>query len=103
MKLKSTLILALIAALPASNALALDGAELYQTKTCFSCHGKDAQTPILPIYPKLAGQNAEYAAAQMRDNKSGARANGQSAAMKGVMHLVSDEEIDAIAAWLATQ
>ena len=103
MKLKSTLLIALVAALPVSNALALDGAELYQTKTCFSCHGKDAKTPILPIYPKLAGQNAEYAAAQMRDIKSGARANGQSAAMKGVMHLVSDEEIDAIAAWLASQ
>ena len=103
MKLKSTLLIALVAALPASSALALDGAELYQTKTCFSCHGKDAKTPILPIYPKLAGQNADYAAAQMRDIKSGARANGQSAAMKGVMHLVSDEEIDAIAAWLSTQ
>ena len=103
MKLKSTLLISLVAALPVSNALALDGAELYQTKTCFSCHGKDAKTPILPIYPKLAGQNAEYAAAQMKDIKSGARANGQSAAMKGVMHLVSDEEIDAIAAWLATQ
>ena len=103
MKLKSTLMIALIAALPVSNALAMDGAELYQTKTCFSCHGKDAQTPILPIYPKLAGQNKDYAAAQMRDIKSGARANGQSAAMKGVMHLVSDEEIDAIAEWLSTQ
>lgn len=102
MKLKSTLLIALIAALPVSNALAMDGAELYQTKTCFSCHGKDAKTPILPIYPKLAGQNADYAAAQMKDIKSGARSNGQSVAMKGVMHLVSDEEIDAIAAWLAT-
>ena len=102
MKLKSTLLIALIATLPASNALALDGAELYQTKTCFSCHGKDAQTPILPIYPKLAGQNKEYAAAQMKDIKSGARSNGQSVAMKGVMHLVSDEEIDAIAEWLST-
>ena len=102
MKLKSTLLIVLISLFPVSNVLALDGAELYQTKTCFSCHGKDAQTPILPIYPKLAGQSKDYAAAQMRDIKSGARANGQSAAMKGVMHLVSDEEIDAIAEWLST-
>ena len=83
-------------------AMALDGAELYKTKTCFSCHGKDANTPIMPMYPKIAGQNAAYAAQQMKDIKSGARANGMSAAMKGVMHLVSDEEIDAIAEWLAT-
>ncbi|MCB1786166.1 MAG: c-type cytochrome [Chromatiaceae bacterium] len=88
--------------LAAGSAVALDGAELYQKKTCFSCHGKDAKTPILPMYPKLAGQNAAYAAQQMKDIKSGARANGQAAAMKGVMHLVSDEEIDAIAQWLST-
>jgi len=83
-------------------AAAADGAELYKTKTCFSCHGQDAKTPILPTYPKIAGQNAEYAVQQMKDIKSGARANGMSAAMKGVMHLVNDEEIKAIADWLAT-
>jgi cytochrome c len=84
------------------NAFAMDGAALYKTKTCFSCHGQDANTPILPIYPRLAGQNAEYALNQMKDIKSGARANGQTAAMKGVMHLVSDEEMKAIAEWLST-
>ena len=89
-------------ALAAGGALALDGGQLYMTKTCFSCHGKDAKTPIMPNYPKLAGQNAAYAAQQMKDIKSGARANGMTAAMKGVMHLVSDEEIDAIAQWLST-
>ena len=36
----------------------------------------------------------------MKDIKSGARNNGQTAAMKGVMHLVNDEEIKAIAIWL---
>ena len=104
MKLSSLLGAGLAATLllGAGSAAALDGAELYQKKTCFSCHGKDAKTPILPIYPKLAGQNAGYAAQQMKDIKSGARANGQTAAMKGVMHLVSDEEIDAIAQWLST-
>jgi len=79
-----------------------DGAALYQSKTCWSCHGKDAKTPLLPVYPKLAGQNKEYAAAQMKDIKSGARNNGQTAAMKGVMGLVNDAEIDAIAEWLAS-
>ena len=88
--------------LAGGHALALDGAKLYMTKTCFSCHGKDAKTPIMPLYPKLAGQNAAYAVQQMKDIKSGARANGMSAAMKGVMHLVTDEEIEAIAEWLST-
>ncbi|MEN8130197.1 MAG: cytochrome c [Pseudomonadota bacterium] len=87
----------------AANAFAADGAALFQSKTCWSCHGKDANTPIMPVYPKLAGQNADYAFNQMKDIKSGARNNGQTAAMKGVMGLVSDEEMRAIADWLATQ
>ena len=84
-------------------AAAADGAELFKTKTCWSCHGKDAKTPIMPVYPKLAGQNADYAFNQMKDIKSGARNNGQTAAMKGVMGLVSEEEMRAIADWLGSQ
>jgi len=83
-------------------AIAADGAELYKTKTCWSCHGKDAKTPLLPVYPRLAGQSADYAFNQMKDIKSGTRANGMSAAMKGVMGLVNEEEMRAIADWLAT-
>ncbi len=86
----------------AAPAFALDGAELYVKKTCVACHGKDAKTPILPTYPRLAGQNADYAFNQMKDIASGARANGQTAAMKGIMHLVSEEELRAIADWLTT-
>ena len=89
---------ALILTLP---ALAADGAKLYMEKTCVACHGKDAKTPLTPQYPKIAGQSAAYAEQQMKDIKSGARANGQSAAMKGVMHLVSDAEIKALADWLS--
>lgn len=79
----------------------LDGAKLYVERTCVACHGKDAKTPILPDYPRLAGQSAAYAEKQMHDIKSGARANGNAAAMKGVMHLVSDEEIKALSEYLS--
>jgi len=104
MKAKSILLAvgAACALLVTASAQAADGAELFQKKTCWSCHGKDAKTPVLPVYPKLAGQNAEYALNQMKDIKSGARANGQAAAMKGVMGLVNDDEMKAIADWLAT-
>ena len=81
---------------------AADGATLFKTKTCWSCHGKDAKSPIMPIYPRLAGQNADYLFNQMKDIKSGARNNGQTAAMKGVMGLVSDEEMRTLADWLST-
>jgi len=80
----------------------LDGAKLFTDKTCHSCHGKDASTPVVAGYPSIAGQAKEYLAQQIKDIKSGARNNGQTASMKGVMHLVSDAEIDAIAKYLST-
>jgi cytochrome c len=90
------------AALVASPAIAaLDGAKLYAEKTCNACHGPKGDKPLMPDYPKIAGQNAKYLEQQMKDIKSGARNNGQTAAMKGVMHLVNDEEIKAISEYLA--
>lgn len=81
---------------------AADGAALYQSKTCVACHGKDGKTPLLPSYPKIAGQNAAYVLQQMKDIKSGARNNSESAAMKGIMHLVSDEEMQTLADYVAS-
>lgn len=86
----------------AGSAAAADGEMLFKTKTCFTCHGADGKTPIMAGYPKIAGQDAAYSLQQMKDIKSGARANGMSAAMKGVMHLVTDEEMQAIAEYVAT-
>ena len=92
---------ALFFAFPAA-AQELDGPTLYAQRTCIACHGADAKTPILPEYPKTAGQNAAYALQQMKDIKSGARTNGQTAAMSGVMHLVTDAEMQVLADWLAS-
>ena len=90
-----------LAGLVAQSAIAADGAALYTSKGCMACHGAEGKAPIMPLYPKLNGQNKEYLAAQMKDIKSGARANGMSMAMKAMVANVSDEEIDAIAAYLA--
>lgn len=104
MKTTKLLVSAAFAALSlsVSTTVLADGAALYKSKTCWSCHGKDAKTPLMPAYPKLAGQNADYAYNQMKDIKSGKRNNGQTAAMKGVMGLVNDAEMREIANWLAT-
>jgi cytochrome c len=89
------------AAAPAEEAPVADGATLYKTRTCIACHGPDAKTPILPSYPKLAGQNADYAFQQMKDIKSGARNNGATAAMSGIMHLVTEAEMRVLADYVA--
>ena len=93
--------MALLLAALAAPAMAADGAKLYTEKTCNACHGPTGNKPLMPDYPKIAGQNAKYAERQMLDIKSGARANGNSAAMKGVMHLVNDEEIKALAEYIS--
>lgn len=98
MKLVMSLIAAAFVAVP---AIAADGAALYKDKTCNACHGPKGDKPLMPNYPKVSGQNAAYIEQQMKDIKSGARNNGQTAAMKGVMHLVNDDEIKALAEYLS--
>jgi cytochrome c len=98
----SPLLVALVLAASVSGAAqAADGAKLFAEKTCTACHGKDGNKPLMPDYPKIAGQNKAYIEKQMLDIKSGKRANGNSAAMKGVMVLVSDAEIKDLAEYVS--
>lgn len=101
--LKLSLVLATLLIALSSTAFATDetGADLYTSKTCNACHGADAKTPIQPTYPKLAGQNKEYAIQQMKDIKSGDRNNGQTILMKGIMANVSEDEMSKIAEYVA--
>lgn len=99
--IQSIFVLSLSSITLSTTVLADEGADLYMSKTCNVCHGADAKTPIMPIYPKIAGQSKEYITQQMTDIKSGARSNGQSAAMKGIMANVSTEEIDKIADYVS--
>ncbi|MEB8430634.1 cytochrome c [Cocleimonas sp. KMM 6892] len=84
------------------SVFAADGEALYASKGCLACHGADGKSPIAPAYPKVVGQSKEYTEQQMKDIKSGVRSNGQSAVMKGIMAAVTDEEIKAIAEFLAS-
>ena len=82
-------------------AVAADGAALYKEKTCIACHGPEGREPVMNSYPKLAGQNEQYLVSQMQIIKSGLRNNSHTVAMKNIMHLVSAEEMTAIAKWLS--
>ncbi len=103
--LKKHLLFTMAAVIVSAVAVALPAtadadAELFTAKTCNTCHGEDAKTPLMPEYPKIAGQSATYAANQMADIKSGARANGQAAVMQAIMAMVSDEEIETLAKYI---
>jgi len=88
-----------------SVASAASGKRLYMT--CAACHGKDGKTPLMPAYPKIAGQNKAYVLQQIKDIMTGARANGQSIAMKGVLVTpegeprFSDEDLDTLADYVS--
>ena len=56
MKLVMTLLAAAFIAAPA--IAAPYGAALYKDKTCNACHGPKGDKPLMPNYPKVAGQNA---------------------------------------------
>ena len=105
--MKTKLFLAAALSVMACGVVWADGAALYAEKTCIACHGKEGKKPLMGAYPKLAGQNAAYIEQQMKDIKTGARANGSSAAMKGIMvnaegdQLVSDNDIKEIAQYLS--
>jgi len=79
----------------------MDGKALYTAKNCHTCHGADGNTPIAPIYPKLAGQVEQYLTAQSIDIRDGKRTNGASMAMKALVATVTDDEFKAISKWLA--
>ncbi len=96
----SMLVAGLTVASP-GGAETLSGEELFNQRTCLTCHGKDGKTPILPAYPIIAGQSYEYIVQQMTDIKSGARSNANSASMRGVMHLVNDDEIKVLAEYVS--
>jgi cytochrome c553 len=55
----------------------------------------------LPAYPRLAGQRACYAAAQLRLWQQGGRARGPLAAIMGpIARRLSQADIEAVSAWM---
>jgi cytochrome c len=79
------------------------GAELYKAKNCHTCHGEDGTHPVTEDYPVIAGQPVKYLVRQMDDICDGRRNNGLSASMRAAVSNVTDEELHAIAEWLASR
>lgn len=73
--------------------------KLKAAEVCSACHGLDGNSEN-PIYPVIAGQHESYLRQSLRDYKSGGR---QNAIMKGFAGQLSDEDIDNLAAYFATQ
>lgn len=83
--------------------IALQGVKEKKIPACASCHGPGHE-PRYPVYPKLAGQYADYLELQLRLFKEKRRGGTE---FKNLMqlvanHLLSEEEMAAVARYYAT-
>ena len=67
--------------------------------TCIGCHGVNGNS-VVPSFPKLAGQSEAYLLKQLRDFKSGARAD---AMMAGMVAPLTDTDMANLSAYYAAQ
>ena len=67
---------------------------------CSACHGPNG-AGVPSQFPRLAGQFADYTAAQLRAFRSGERANDPNRMMRAVADKLSDREIAAVAEYIS--
>ena len=82
-------------ALAAAGAADQERAAAIVAERCSICHGKGGDSAS-PIYPRLAGQHAEYVARQLADFKSGKR---KSETMQPQAAPLTPEEMAALGAY----
>lgn len=96
---------------PATRADAASDAATKAATVCAACHGADGNS-FAPDWPKLAGQQAAYTAQQLKAYRCAAtgqpagctpRTSGNAALMIGMAAALTDTEIDALAAFYASQ
>lgn len=84
----------------ASTVSAAGDAAAGKTKSaaCAACHNADGNS-LVPTFPKLAGQHAEYITKQLADFQSGARTN---ATMSPMAAPLSEQDIADLAAYFSS-
>ena len=72
-----------------------------KTMACATCHGADLKG-VGPI-PGIAGRSPSYVVRQLYDLQQGTRAGAMSVLMKPTVEKLTGDDMNAIAAYLATQ
>lgn len=95
-------------AVPAPAQLAAPSAkvnELLVKGGCNSCHGANYSTPIMPTYPKIAGQHRDYLFVALKSYKTDGNATwGRSnPVMGGIAKQFSNAELKEIANYIGSQ
>ena len=96
--MKKLLLASLILTLP-TIAIAGDASKgKAKSAVCAACHGADGVS-VVPIYPNLKGQQEAYFVSSLKAYKSGLRQGGMSAIMKPQADMLSDEDMENLAAY----
>jgi cytochrome c553 len=89
-----------------ANAANVDkGQALVEKGNCASCHGAGLNAPIMPAYPKLAGQHPDYIYYALKAYKVGngnAQYGRNNAVMGSQVQAFSDADLHDIAAYVAS-
>ena len=67
---------------------------------CAACHGPNG-SGMPALYPRLAGQHADYTAAQIKAFRSNERANDGNQTMRMIAARMTDQEVAAVAQYAA--
>lgn len=88
-------------------ALAAEGGKLYKggnagsgVPACASCHGP-AGSGIPVQFPRLAGQHSKYVLTQLKNFRSGDRANDGGKMMEVIARKMTDQEMKAVAEYIS--
>ena len=96
-------------AAPFDEAKAAAGRELYKggnlqtgIPACQACHGPVGGGTAGIGYPQLGGQYVAYTLAQLKAFKDGTRINDDNELMRSIVEKLSDEDMDAVANYIAS-
>ncbi len=72
---------------------------------CINCHGErgKGKSASNSVFPVIGGQHKDYLVKQLKEFREGVRSNDPAGMMAGIARNLSDEEIDAVAEYLAAQ
>ncbi|MCG8016970.1 MAG: cytochrome c4 [Candidatus Thiodiazotropha sp. 'RUGA'] len=71
-----------------------------KSATCAGCHGAEGNSPLNPVWPKIAGQHPAYIAKQIKDFKANKRSDPM---MTPMAMPLSDQDIADLAAYYSSQ
>ncbi|MEW5008626.1 MAG: cytochrome c [Cycloclasticus sp.] len=94
------LVLAISVVMGSANVIAADVAKgKEKSVACAACHGVDGNSSS-PMFPKIAGQHADYMIHALQGYKSAKRKNPM---MQATVGALSDEDIINLAAYFSAQ